>query len=98
MSLNKQPVFPAAQNALDEAGMGHPSQEIQPTSELPHHGSPTDIEAEGGSIGDEAKSGHELGKSSSRSSSKEELQDGVRQAEAITATWSKGSLRTAYLL
>jgi hypothetical protein len=27
-----------------------------------------------------------------------EIQDGVRQAEAITANWSKNSLRTAYLL
>ncbi len=30
--------------------------------------------------------------------STEALQDGVRQAEAITATWSKNSLRTAYAL
>ena len=30
--------------------------------------------------------------------STEWLQDGVRQAEAITATWNKTSLRTAYAL
>lgn len=93
MSLNKQPIFPAAQNAIDEAGMGHPSQEIEPTAELPHTGSPSDVE--GGSPSAEAKS---FTDESQTSGSKEELQDGVRQAEAITATWSKASLRTAYLL
>jgi hypothetical protein len=39
-----------------------------------------------------------LSESKGDHASSHEVQDGVRQAEAITATWSKTSLRTAYLL
>ena len=79
--------YPLTNNAMDLAAVPSRAAEDGITS-APHAG-----DAEAGSLGDASSS-----KEKYEAPAEGEVQDGVLQAKAITATWSRKNLYTAYAL